>query len=94
MEERTVGRVHRAEFENRAIGKITGIVEVIAFDENAVVLDTDLGILTIRGKDLHVSRLTLEKGEVDVDGMIDSLVYSDGGSVKKNGGSFLARLFQ
>lgn len=49
-------------------GRITGIADVVSFDENTIVLDTDMGLLTLKGKELHVSRLTLEKGEVDVDG--------------------------
>ena len=57
-------------------------------------MDTDLGLLTIKGKGLHVSRLTLEKGEVDVDGGIDSLTYSSNEALRKSGESFLKRLFQ
>ena len=48
----------------------------MSFDENEVVLDTDMGLLTIRGKELHVNRLTLEKGEVDLDGTVESFAYS------------------
>ena len=48
----------------------------------------------IKGNDLHVTRLTLEKGEIDLEGRIDSLAYSDVGSVKKQGESFLGRLFK
>ena len=66
---------------------------MISFDENTIVLDTDMGLLTIRGKDLHVNRLNLEKGEIDIEGRTDSLVYSAGGGAK-SGGSFLAKLFK
>lgn len=52
-------------------------------------LETALGMLCIRGSDLHVNRLTPEKGEVDVSGQIDSLSYSDVGSYKKQGESLL-----
>ena len=38
----------------------------MSFDENEIVLDTEMGLLTIRGKELHVKRLTLEKGELDL----------------------------
>lgn len=73
---------------------ITGIVDVVSFDENQVVLDTDKGLLTIKGKDLCVSRLTLDKGEVDVDGQADSLVYSSNEALRKSGESLLTRLFR
>ena len=64
------------------------------FDENQIVLDTDMGLLTVKGKGLHVSRLTLEKGEVDIEGMVDSLTYSSNDSYRKQGESLFARLFK
>lgn len=94
MEEKLNRRPHRMELENRGAGRITGIQDVVAFDENQMVLDTDMGLLTIKGKDLHVSRLTLEKGEMDIEGTVDSLSYSAGGARKKSGESVLARLFK
>jgi hypothetical protein len=51
-------------------------------------------MLLIKGNDLHVNRLTLEKGEVDVEGRIDSLAYSDAGSGKKAAESLLGRIFR
>ena len=67
---------------------------MVSFDENAVVLDTDMGLLTIKGKELHVSRLTLEKGEVDIEGTIDSMVYSSNEALRKSGESLFTRLFK
>ena len=67
---------------------------MVSFDENQVVLDTDLGLLTIKGKDLHVNRLTLEKGELDMDGMVDSLAYSSNEAFRRSGESLFARLFK
>ena len=87
-------RTHKIKLENRGAGTVTGIREVVSFDENQVVLDTDLGLLTVKGKDLHVSRLTLEKGEVDLDGTIDSLNYSSNEALRKSGESLFTRLFK
>ena len=70
MDEKVSIRPHRLTIENRASGTMTGIREVVSFDENQVVLDTDMGLLTLKGKELHVSRLTLENGEVDLNGTI------------------------
>ena len=67
--------------------------DVVSFDENQVVMDTDMGLLRIKGKDLHVSRLTVEKGEMEVEGQIDSLTYSSNEAYRKAGQSILARLF-
>ncbi|MCI8297190.1 MAG: sporulation protein YabP [Lachnospiraceae bacterium] len=94
MEEKISGRPHRLMMEDRGKMSMTGIVDVISFDEDQVVLDTDKGLLTIKGKDLCVSRLTLDKGEVDVDGQADSLVYSSNVSLRRSGESLLSRLFR
>ena len=91
MEEKT-GLSHRLIINNREKGSLTGILDVISFDENMIVLDTDMGLLTIKGKDLHVSRLTLEKGEIDLEGRTDSFVYSSNESYRKAGQSLLTRL--
>ena len=85
---------HRLIINNREKGSLTGILDVISFDENMIVLDTDMGLLTIKGKDLHVSRLTLEKGEIDLEGRTDSFVYSSNESYRKAGQSLLTRLFK
>ena len=94
MEEKVNIRPHRLTIENRASGTLTGIKEVVSFDENQVILDTDLGLLTLKGKDLHVSRLTLEKGEVDLNGSIESLNYSSNEALRRSGESLLSRLFK
>ncbi len=94
MEEKISRRPHRLELSNRARGSVTGIQDVVSFDENQLILDTDMGLLTIKGKGLHVSRLTLEKGEVDLEGTIDSLAYSAGDGGRKAGESLLGRLFR
>lgn len=93
MEEK-IGLSHKLALENREKGNMTGILDVISFDENTIVLDTDMGLLTIKGKDLHVSRLTLEKGEIDIEGRVDSFFYSSSESYRKSGQSLLSRLFK
>lgn len=94
MEERAGSRTHSCFLKNRSGVNLTGVQEVVSFDENQVVMDTDLGLLTLKGKDLHVSRLTVEQGEVDVEGMIDSLSYSSNEAHRKEGQSVFARLFK
>lgn len=93
MDERP-GADHKIILNNREQGTLTGILDVISFDENTIVLDTDMGMLTIKGKDLHVSRLTLDKGEIDIEGRCDSLVYSSNESLRNSGQSFFAKLFK
>ena len=92
MEEKSGIRAHACRLENRSAASLTGVREVVSFDENQVVVDTDMGLLTIKGKELHVSRLTVEKGELE-DGQVDSLTYSSNEAYRKAGQSILTRLF-
>ena len=96
MEERknetTAGR-HKLYLNNRRTAELTGVRAVMSFDAAEILLETDEGILMIRGDELHVKRLSLEKKEVDIEGRIDSLVYSEKENVAKTAGSFLGRLF-
>lgn len=94
MDEKPGIRPHACFLQNRAAANLTGVREVVSFDENQVVMDTDMGLLTLKGKDLHVSRLTVEKGEVDVEGTVDSLTYSSNEAYHKSGQNFIARLFK
>lgn len=94
MEEKEGIRPHSCQVQNRSSVRLTGIREVVSFDEQQAVMDTDMGLLTIRGKDLHVSRLTVEQGEVDLEGTVDSLVYSSNEAYRKAGESLLSRLFK
>lgn len=95
MEDLTNGkqRQHRCMLTNRNICNLSGVVDVLSFDLNEILLETDQGMLMIKGNDLHVNRLSLDKGEVDVEGRVDSLTYSEGG-YGKSGESFLAKLFK
>ena len=77
MEEKTVSKTHKVLLQNRKSGSFSGIVDVLSFDVAEILLETELGMLLIKGNDLHVNRLSLEKGEVDVEGRIDSIAYSE-----------------
>ena len=85
-------RMHKIAMTNRRLCMINGVNDVLSFDVKEVILETEQGMLQIKGEDLHVSRLTLERGEIDIDGRIDSMVYTDGGSQKKD--SFWERMFR
>lgn len=93
MEERVL-KSHKISLFNRSNGMINGVREVISFDPGEIILDTEQGMLMIQGEDLHVTKLTVEKGEVEIDGVIDSMVYSDNSSIKGEKGGFVRRLFR
>lgn len=94
MEEKTIAGVQRVNLVNRQACSVGGVRDVVSFDENQVVLDTDLGLLTVKGKGLHMNRLSLDKGEADLDGSVDSLTYSSNEAYHRSGESFFNRLFK
>ncbi len=94
LEEKQYSKAHRLLFNNRRTGTVSGVTDVISFDIAEILLETEQGMLTIKGSDLHVNRLTLEKGEVDIEGRIDSLTYSEVTDFQKAGASLLGRLFK
>ena len=81
---------HELRLENRARLNVTGVREVESFDESAVVLHTAKGVLVIRGQSLHLQTLSIDGGQVAVDGTVDALVYE---GTQKQGG-FFSRLFR
>ena len=81
---------HELRLENRARLNVTGVREVESFDESAVVLHTAKGVLVIRGQSLHLQTLSIDGGQVAVDGTGDALVYEE---TQKQGG-FFSRLFR
>jgi len=93
-EKQQVLKGHKLNINARKTVAITGVNDVLSFDAGEVLLSTEQGVLMIRGSELHVNRLTLEKGEVDIDGRIDSLTYSDNTSYGKSGESLFGRLFK
>lgn len=68
---------HRLTLTEREALTLSGATEVISFDENAVVVKTGLGQLTIHGKGLQLKNLSLEGGQVAVDGHIAALIYEE-----------------
>lgn len=92
MEERK-SQHHTFFMNNRKEVQLSGVTDVKSFDEQEIVLDTEMGTLLLRGSGLHMGRLTLEKGEIDITGKVDSIIYTERKGYK-NGESFLARLLK
>ncbi len=83
---------HNAILEDRQKLMLTGVTDVESFDEQRVVLYTQLGELAIKGSQLHVSEMSVESGELTVDGDIQALVYGEKDRTKKLG--LLGKLFR
>lgn len=83
------GLPHRLTLEGRERLSITGVEHVERFDETGIVLVTAAGVLEIRGEELHIDKLSLDGGELWVEGQIDSLCYEE----QERNRSFWQRLF-
>lgn len=77
--------------EDRKRLAVTGVSDVDSFDDRSVTVFTELGELSVRGEDLHISKLSVETGELTVEGRIDALIYTQ--EQPKSGGLF-ARMFR
>jgi len=78
--------------ENREKLSITGVIDVESFNEDTIIVDTELGVLFIRGEDLRINKLNIDNSELSVEGEIISCEYSDRGSSK--GGGFFGKIFK
>ncbi len=93
MEEKIISKTHKVTLTNRRSGSFTGVLDVISFDIAEILLETEQGMLHVKGKDLHVNRLNLEKGEVDVEGLIEAFHYSQIPTGNQGKDSLLGKLF-
>ena len=82
---------HHIVLEGRESLSVSGVEEVESFDENTIVMRTVKGTLVVRGEELHIEKLSLDGGELRVEGAVDALSYEDDGRER---GSFLSRLFR
>lgn len=85
-----VAAYHRLQLEGREKLSVSGVEDVVRFDENCIVTTTGVGTLIITGEELHIGKLSLDGGEMQVDGRIDAVTYEN---TEVRQGSFLSRLF-
>lgn len=94
VEDNKMIKTHKLVINNRHTSLVTGVLDVLSFDLNEILLETEQGMLMVKGSDMHVNRLSLEKGEVDLSGNIDSVAYSDVNQSRKQGEGLFAKLFR
>ena len=82
---------HRLQLEGREKLTVAGVEDVERFDDQCIVLRTGAGVLVVSGESLHIGKLSLDGGELHVDGRIDALTYEDAPEVR--GGGLFSRLF-
>jgi len=88
----TKPKVHNIIMENRQKLSISGVVDVDSFNTENVVLETEMGMLSIKGEELRISRLNIENAEMIVEGDIVSCVYSD--DFKTKGMGIFGKMFR
>ena len=89
MAEERMALPHKLTLDQRKKLSMTGVTEVVSFEENSVILKTAMGVLVIQGSQLRLKTLSLEGGQVDVSGTISALIYEE----PRSAGGVLRRLF-
>ena len=79
--------------ENRGKLSISGVLDVLSFDDQIVIVETELGLLNIKGENLRINKLSIDTSEVIVEGEINSLNYSDKDTNKTSGG-LIGKIFK
>ena len=80
--------------ENREKLSISGVLDVLSFDDQVVIVETELGLLTVKGENLRINKLSIDTSEVIVEGDISSLTYSDSKTLEKSKGSLISKIFK
>lgn len=80
--------------ENRQKATISGVLNVQSFNEAEIIIETVLGILTIKGTGMHINKLNLEAGDLMIDGNIDSCAYSEKRDLKTKSAGFFSKVFR
>lgn len=81
---------HHLILEERERLTVSGVEEVESFDENTIVMDTAQGVLVVRGEGLHIEKLSLDGGDLKVEGTVESLSYEE----SRDKGGFFSRLWR
>ena len=84
--------IHRVVMEGRQSLRVSGVEDVESFDDDTVVIYTVDGTMTVKGMDFRINKLNVEDGELEIDGDVDSILYSD--SRKEEHGGFFGRIFR
>lgn len=79
--------------ENRGKLSVSGVNDVLSFDDQVVMVDTELGLLTVKGENIRINKLSLDTSEVIIEGEISSLSYSQN-KQEKTSGTILSKIFK
>ena len=91
--ENNVGILQNLILENREKLSISGVSDVLSFDDQIIIIETDLGLLTVKGENIRINKLSIDTSDVIIEGNINSLVYSNSDFQKKSG-NILNKIFK
>ena len=80
--------------ESREKLTISGVSDVLSFDDQIVIVETELGLLTIKGENLKINKLNIDTSDFSLNGHISSLAYSEGGFEGTKNSNILSKIFQ
>ena len=86
------GVIQNLVLENREKLNVSGVNDVLSFDDQVVIIETELGLLTVKGENLKINKLSIDTSEVIVEGSISNLSYSN--HQAKSEGGFLGKIFK
>lgn len=79
--------------ENRSKLNVSGVLDVLSFDDQIIIIETQLGLLTVKGENLRINKLSIDTSEVIIEGEVNSISYSSKDLSQKNEG-FLGKIFK
>ena len=79
--------------ENRERLNVSGVLDVLSFDDQIIIIETELGLLTVKGENLRINKLSIDTSEVIVEGEIFNLLYSEN-NIDSKQSSFLGKIFK
>lgn len=92
---KATGVIQNLILENREKLSISGVLDVLSFDDQVVMVETELGLLTVKGEELRINKLSIDTSEVIVEGNIGYLAYSEKSQEKgKNSGGLISKIFK
>ena len=80
--------------ENREKLNVSGVNDVLSFDDQVVIIETELGLLTVKGENLRINKLNIDTSETIVEGDICSMTYSENKNSDKNKTSIISKIFK
>ena len=89
----STGVIQNLILENRGKLSISGVNDVLSFDDQVVMVETDLGLLTVKGEGLRINKLSIDTSEVIIEGDISYLAYSDK-DIDKGKSSIISKIFK